>query len=116
MSFHLITEQYRSWMIIIWKYIKLFQKVHQSKNGFKSICGININCGRRGWIVSLAGIIIAVYMFIDIDSRYHSVSDTLRNFVFIPLIIWAVYSLIAVLTSLLYRIISPEQLQLNKWS
>jgi hypothetical protein len=51
-----------------------------------------------GWIVLLAGALYAVYTFIDIDSRSHSVSDTLMNFVFHLLIIFAVYSLIAYLT------------------
>jgi hypothetical protein len=52
-----------------------------------------------GWIIFIAGICFAVYKFIDIDSRSHSVSDTLINFVFYLLIIGAVYSLIAFLTS-----------------
>lgn len=47
----------------------------------------------------LAGIAYAVYTFIDIDSRSHSVSDTLINFIFNLLIIGAVYTLIAFLTS-----------------
>ena len=52
-----------------------------------------------GWIILIAGLAYAVYVFIDIDSRSHSVSDTLINFVFNLLIIGAVYSLIAFLTS-----------------
>lgn len=52
-----------------------------------------------GWIILLAGVAYAVYTFIDIDSRSHSVSDTLINFVFRLLIIIAVYSLVAYLTS-----------------
>ena len=52
-----------------------------------------------GWIIFMAGLVYAVYVFIDIDSRSHSVSDTLMNFVFNLLIIAAVYSLIAFLTS-----------------
>ncbi len=52
-----------------------------------------------GWIILLAAIAYAVYVFIDIDSRSHSVSDTLINFVFNLLIIGAVYSLIAFFTS-----------------
>ena len=51
-----------------------------------------------GWIILLASIVYAVYIFIDIDSKSHSVSDTLINFVFNALIIAAVYSLIAYLT------------------
>ncbi|MCX6254092.1 MAG: hypothetical protein NTV31_06385 [Bacteroidia bacterium] len=52
-----------------------------------------------GWILLITGFAYAVYTFIDIDSRSHSVSDTLMNFVFNLLIICAVYSLIAFLTS-----------------
>jgi hypothetical protein len=52
-----------------------------------------------GWIISLAGIGYAVYVFLDIDSQSHSVSDTLINFAFKLLIIGAVYILIAFVTS-----------------
>jgi hypothetical protein len=51
-----------------------------------------------GWLIMLAGIAYAVYSFLEIDSRSHSVSDTLINFVFRLLIIGAVYSLIAYLS------------------
>ena len=52
-----------------------------------------------GWVLLAGAFAYAVYVFIDIDSRSHSVSDTLINFVFNLLIIGAVYSLIAFLTS-----------------
>lgn len=52
-----------------------------------------------GWLILIAGFAFAVYSFIDIDSRSHSNSDTLMNFVFMCLIIGAVYSLIAYITS-----------------
>jgi hypothetical protein len=52
-----------------------------------------------GWLIILAGFAYAIYVFIDIDSRSHSVSDTLINFVFDLLIICAVYSLIGYLAS-----------------
>lgn len=52
-----------------------------------------------GWLILLAGVVFAVYSFLDIDSRSHSVSDTMMNFVFMLLIIGAVYTLIAYLTS-----------------
>ena len=52
-----------------------------------------------GWIIFLAGLAYAVYAFIHIDSRSHSASDTLRNWVFQLMITWAVYSLIALATS-----------------
>lgn len=52
-----------------------------------------------GWLMLSAGFAYAVYVFIAIDRRSHSVSDTLINFVFSLLIISAVYSLIAYLSS-----------------
>ena len=52
-----------------------------------------------GWIILLCGLSYAVYIFIDIDSRSHSASDTLMNFAFNLVIIGAAYSLIAVFTS-----------------
>ncbi len=51
-----------------------------------------------GWLLLLASLAYAIYAFVDIDSRSHSVSDTLINFVFNLLIIGAVYTLIAFLT------------------
>jgi hypothetical protein len=56
-----------------------------------------------GWIILLAGIVFAVYSFMDIDGRSHSGSDTMINFVFMLLIIGAVYSLIAFLTSRVWK-------------
>lgn len=53
-----------------------------------------------GWIILIAGLAYAVYSFIDIDSRSHSASDTLRPFVINLLIIVAVYTLVAWLTSI----------------
>ncbi len=52
-----------------------------------------------GWILFLAGLGYAVYSFREIDSKSHSVSDTLMNFVFRLLLIGAVYALVAFLTS-----------------
>ena len=52
-----------------------------------------------GWILLLCGIAYSVYMFIVIDGKSHSVSDTLINFVYNLLIIGSLYSLIAYLTS-----------------
>jgi hypothetical protein len=48
-----------------------------------------------GWLILSTGVAYSVCIFIQIDNRSHSVSDTLRNFVFNFLIIVAVYSLIA---------------------
>jgi len=66
---------------------------------FKRIGIFFIPATIAGWIILVAGIAFAIYSFIDIDSRSHSVSDTLMNFVFMCLIIGAVYSLIAYATS-----------------
>lgn len=66
---------------------------------FKRIGIFFIPASAAGWIILLSGIVFAVYSFLDIDGRSHSVSDTLMNFVFMLLIIGAVYSLIAYLTS-----------------
>jgi len=66
---------------------------------FKRIGIIFLPLSVIGWIISLLAISVSVYEFIDIDSRSHSVSDTLINFVFRLLIVFAVYSLIAYLTS-----------------
>ena len=52
-----------------------------------------------GWILALAALAYCVYLFIDIDSRSHSVSDTLINFVFNAMIVGVAYSLIAFFTS-----------------
>ena len=52
-----------------------------------------------GWVISIACMVYTVYTFISIDGLSHSVSDTLINFVFRLLIIFAVYTLIGYLTS-----------------
>ncbi|MFA5803172.1 MAG: hypothetical protein WC879_00885 [Melioribacteraceae bacterium] len=51
-----------------------------------------------GWLILLAAIVLSVYEFIDIDSRSHSVSDTLINWVFNCFLIALVYSGIAFFT------------------
>jgi uncharacterized membrane protein len=66
---------------------------------FKRIGIFFIPASVAGWIILLAGIIFAVFSFLAIDGRSHSVSDTMINFVFMLLIIGAVYSVIAYLTS-----------------
>jgi len=66
---------------------------------FKRKDFLYIPISTMGWLIVLAGFAYAVYVFIDIDSTSHSGSDTLINFVFSLLIIGAVYSLIAFLSS-----------------
>lgn len=51
------------------------------------------------WIIFFAGLGYAIYSFIEIDSKSHSVSDTLMNFAFRFLIIFAVYTFIGYLSS-----------------
>ncbi len=51
------------------------------------------------WLVLLAAIGYCIWAFIDIDSRSHSVSDTLINWVFNCLLVGAAYSLIGWLLS-----------------
>ncbi|MGD0755797.1 MAG: hypothetical protein ABR927_12125 [Bacteroidales bacterium] len=70
---------------------------------FKRIGLFYIPASAIGWIILLAGVIVAVLSFMDIDGRSHSVSDTMMNFVFMLLIIGAVYSLIAYLTSKVWK-------------
>ena len=52
-----------------------------------------------GVIIFLAGIAYAVREFMRIDSRSHSVSDTMINFLFELVIVAAIYSLVALMTS-----------------
>lgn len=52
-----------------------------------------------GWLLLAAALLYAVYCFMDIDRRAHSVSDSLMNFVFNLVIIGVVYSIIAFFSS-----------------
>jgi len=51
-----------------------------------------------GWVIFTIAVVLAVYMFIDIDGRSHSVSDTMINFVFDLLLIGLIYTIIAYFT------------------
>ena len=51
-----------------------------------------------GWIILVLAAAYAVYTFIDINGRSHSVSDVMINFVFNVLIIGLVYTVIAYFT------------------
>lgn len=48
-----------------------------------------------GWLIATAAIIYCVYAFIAIDSRSHSVSDTLDSFFLVVLIVAVIYSVAA---------------------
>jgi len=65
---------------------------------FKRVGILFIPVSVIGWVILFVAIVFAVYCFIDIDSRSHSVSDTLMNFGFKLLLIGAVYTFIASLT------------------
>ena len=56
-----------------------------------------------GWLLLIAAIAYSIYLFIDIDSRSHSVSDTLRPFFINLILIFAVYTLIAFLSNLISK-------------
>ena len=51
-----------------------------------------------GWIILVLAVAYTVYTFIDINSRSHSVSDIMINFVFNLLLIGLVYSIIGYFT------------------
>ena len=51
-----------------------------------------------GWSIFATALGYAVYLFIDIDSRSHSASDTLMNWAFNCLILGVAYSLIGFFT------------------
>jgi hypothetical protein len=68
-------------------------------NWFKRTGIVYLPASIMGWIILLIGFVYCIYTFMEIDSRSHSVSDTLINFVFRLLIIIAVYTLIAFMTS-----------------
>lgn len=51
-----------------------------------------------GWIVVLAFAAFTVFLFMDIDSRSHSASDTLRPFAVDLVLLFIVYSFIGFLT------------------
>ena len=70
---------------------------------FKRVGIIYIPQNLIGWLIMLSGIIYAVYRFMDIDGRSHSVSDTLRPFLINLFIIFIVYNLIAFLISLVSK-------------
>jgi len=52
-----------------------------------------------GWMILIASIAYAIYDFRVIDRKSHSVSDTLMNIAFHLLIIVAIYTITAMLTS-----------------
>ena len=51
-----------------------------------------------GWMILIATIIYAIYLFIDIYSRTHSASDTLISWIMNCFIIGAIYAGVGFLT------------------
>jgi putative effector of murein hydrolase LrgA (UPF0299 family) len=68
-------------------------------NWFKQDGIIFIPKSVYGWILLILALAYAVYSFIEIDRRSHSVSDTLMNFVFRLMLIVAAYTITAFLFS-----------------
>jgi hypothetical protein len=62
-----------------------------------------------GWVIFIMALAYAIYTFADIDSRSHSVSDTMINFVFNLLLIGLVYTLIGFFTEKRPAAIQPEE-------
>ena len=52
-----------------------------------------------GWLIALGTAVWLVLTFLDVDSRSHSVSDTLMNFGFNALIIAVLYSIVGFVSS-----------------
>jgi hypothetical protein len=72
-------------------------------NWFKRKSLIYVPVTFSGWIIVIGMFIYSVYSFIDIDSRSHSVSDTLMNFAFKIVFVFIAYFIIGFLTSRSYK-------------
>jgi len=66
---------------------------------FKRIGPVFLPATIPGWLILAASIAYTVYLFVDIDRRSHSVSDTLINFAFNAFIVLVIYSLVGFVTS-----------------
>lgn len=69
------------------------------RNWFKRYSIFFIPATLTGWIFFLATLAVVVLRFIQIDRNSHSASDTLRPFFLNMIIIWGLYSIVALLTS-----------------
>jgi hypothetical protein len=56
-----------------------------------------------GLLISIAVLGYLVYSFIDIDSRSHSASDTLRPFIITSVMVYVIYCVIALVTGSIIR-------------
>jgi hypothetical protein len=66
---------------------------------FKQIGIFFVPVALIGWLLLLSALVYFVDVFFEIDTKSHSVSDTLMNFAFRLLIVGVLYSLIGYLTS-----------------
>lgn len=66
---------------------------------FKRFGWFYIPIALQGWLILGMAIIYVIYSFIDIDSRSHSGSDTLINWMFQILVTGAVYTLLGYIWS-----------------
>lgn len=56
-----------------------------------------------GWLILVLAVGLEIYGFLDIDSRSHSASDTIRNAVFLGVLVFIAYSLVAFLSLLVSK-------------
>jgi len=56
-----------------------------------------------GWLILVFAVGFELYGFLDIDSRSHSASDTIRNAVFLGILVFIAYSFIAFLSLLVSK-------------
>ena len=66
---------------------------------FRRSGALYIPISLMGYLLLSGGLFYSVFVFLAIDSKSHSASDTLMNFVFYLLIIAAGYTLVGYLTS-----------------
>ena len=78
---------------------QIFNSNHMKLPWFKRFGIFFLPTNIVGWLILIPGLVFAVYDFVDIDSRSHSASDTLRPFIINLFIIAAAYTLIAWLAS-----------------
>ena len=67
-------------------------------NWFRRIGILYVPISPIGYLIAAAVVVYGVWVFRDIDSRSHSVSDTLINFVFNMLLVGVAYSVVGYLT------------------
>ena len=61
-----------------------------------------------GWVILIASATYSIYLFFDIDSRSHSVSDTLINFIYNGMLIALGYTCIGLISEKLASVFHLE--------